>query len=583
MKKIGLTIVLISILLNVFANESNDTIRVVIDLKQVDSLGLKIQVYPPSDLFGKIEYKFPKSIPGIYEYLNSHKSLITLKQNNVEINCVENSFLIDADIKNNVIAYSSESSVKKMNNISAEDTYFLKDSIYILNWHYLLGFFKNETKRPYKIEITKKSKLFGTGSLAKNTINDTLDIFYATDYKNLIHSPLMYNVPDTTMFRIGETNFAISCVGNDTLLNSNKIRDLIYKPLAEIYSKSLFKHKEYSFLYFSDYSLLTPYLTGLEHPNSTLICYHSALLNNNILISSSIHEYIHAIYAPLRIRSEMINGFNFINPKCDEFLWFYEGVTEYLSIKTLVKSGFFEPEDFFNELDESNKYHKNINFNKLSSNIYGNRGQKQFDNFYTKGSLFALHLDLEILNRSHGNTDLFDVMQKLQELYSPDKPFNTKTFIDDFSSASGVDINEYIYQNTQKKKKIDYIGLLANMGYEKKLKDSLIWSFKPSKIHTVLNFKKDRLELAFFGSIINEVCNSRKVSVYEINGESLTWYNYDKLIVPTNDDEILLKARVNDEEIEFSVKPEQILRKKKFVYWKKNENNKTILAINYWK
>lgn len=573
---------LFSISLSGFAKDFNDTIRVIIDLKQVDSLGLKVIVYPPSDLKGNALYQFPKSIPGIYEYLNSHKSLIKLEQSETKIKCKENAFLINSELDNNEITYSAKSSVGKFKGISAEDTYYLKDSIYILNWHYLLGYFDNEVERPYRIEIIKESKLFGTGSLSKKIVNDTTDIFIAKNLKDLIHSPIMYCIPDTVNFSINETNFIISCAGNDSSLNSKKIKDLIYIPLAEIYSKSSFKHKEYTFLYFSEYSLSTPYLTGLEHPNSTLICYHSALLDNKILISSSIHEYIHAIYAPLRIRSEIINEFDFTNPKCDDFLWFYEGVTEYLAIKTLVNSGFFETEDFFNELDESNKYQKNIDFSKISSNIYGKKEQKLFDNFYTKGSLFAMQLDLELIKRSNGKIDLFDVMQKLQVSFNPEKSFNSKIFISNFSSASGIDMNNYIIHNTSKKEKVNYPEIIELVGYDKELNDTLIWTYKPSKIYTVLNYKKDKLEIAFFGSSINKTYNSKKVSIYEINGKPLTWYNYDKLLAPENGNELLLKAIIKDEEIELNVKPEQILKEKIHIIWNENNNIETDLAKRFW-
>ncbi len=73
MKKIGLILVLISISLSGFTKEINDTIIVVIDLKHVDTLGLKINIYVPTDLTGNVSYRFPKSIPGIYEYLYNHK------------------------------------------------------------------------------------------------------------------------------------------------------------------------------------------------------------------------------------------------------------------------------------------------------------------------------------------------------------------------------------------------------------------------------------------------------------------------------------------------------------------------------
>ena len=292
MRNFRLITVLLLLSTRVFANNLNDTVNVVIDLKQVDSSGLCISVYPPSDLEGSTLYQFPKSVPGIYEYLKSFRSLIKLKQNDVEIDCADNTFLINCRPDQNTLTYSVKSIGDKFKPIYAEDTYFSKDSIYILNWHYLLGFFQNSTERPYKIKIIKNAKLFGAGSLFKSTVNDTTDIYIAHNYKDLIHNPVLYSVPDTTSFHIGETNFTISCAGSDTSLNSKKI-----------------------------------------------------------------------------------NEFDFRNPQCDKFLWFYEGVTEYLAIKTLVNSGFFEKGDFFNELNESVEYHKNINFSKISSNVYEKKGE----------------------------------------------------------------------------------------------------------------------------------------------------------------------------------------------------------------
>ncbi len=413
-------------------------------------------------------------------------------------------------------------------------------------------------------------------------INDTTDIFIAENYKYLIHNPIMYCVPDTSNFRIGKTKFTISCAGNDSLLNSKKIKELLLAPLSEIIKKSNYKHKSYSFLYYSEYSLTVPYLTGLEHPNSTLICYHSALLDNNIIISSSIHEFIHAIYAPLRIRSEVINKFDFQNPKCDEMLWFYEGVTEYLAIKTLVNSGFLKPKDFLDELNESNEYYKNINFSKVSSNIYGKKEQKIFDDFYTKGSLFAFQLDIELIKRSNGKTDLFDVMQALQNSYNPSSPFNSETFIADFSTLSGVDINSYITYNTKNNTKINYFETYEQIGFSKKYSDTLIWTYDSKKIHYIVNYKKDRLEIGMFGSTINKDLDFNKVVVYEINGEPLTWYNVDMFLYPNNNKSFMVKALVQKKDMEFVAKPIQILKKNTHVNWVKNSNIDSKLAKRFW-
>jgi predicted metalloprotease with PDZ domain len=579
MKNILLIFTLLIFSAKGFSRE-NDTIKVLINLKQVDSLGLRIEIHPPTDFKGSNVYQLPKSIPGIYEYLKKPESYLKLYQGGQELSEINSSYNISCDKDKLPIECFAKSTKNKYGGVYGEDFYFIEDSIYILNWHYLLGFFQNQTDKPYKIKIVKDKRLYGAGSLPKQKQNDTVDVFTAGDFKELIHNPIIYSFPDTTSFKIGDTKFIIACSGKDTILDSKAITDLIIEPLTEIHGKSSFEHEEYSFLYFSDYYLGAPYLTGLEHPSSTAISYHSALQDNNILISSSIHEYIHSIYAPLRIRGELINDFDFVNPKCDEFLWFYEGVTEYLTIKTLVKSGFFSPQEFFNELAESDKYHKNINLSKVSSNAYGKKEQNLFDNFYTKGSLFAFQLDLEIIKKSKGKTDLFLVMKKLQEHYCSNKPFNSETFINDFSNLARLDLQHFIINGTRKKTKIDFVELCNEIGYISETKDTVRWTFNIKKNHLITNYKKDRFEIAVFGSNINQAIDTKKVTIYKINSEPLTWFNYDRLLVPESGQEISFTATSETGEIEINVKPDKV--NSEYTVWTKNGNYQTDLARNYW-
>ncbi len=579
MKQIKLLLLILLVTTNGFSQSINDTIRVVIDLKQVDSRGLKVNVYPPSDLSETVLYRFPKTVPGIYEYLANHQSFIKSGQGKSEIGCNDNSFPVNSDLNNNMLSYSAKASAGSYSGVSAEDTYYLKDSVYILNWHYILGYFKN-LNRPYKLEIKKNPELFGSGSLPKKILNDTTDIYIANGYKKLIHSPVLYSIPDTVSFRIDGTKFTISCAGNDSLLNSNKIKDLIYTPLTEACRKSSFKHKEYSFLYFSQYSLISPYLTGLEHPGSTLICYHPALLDNNIFISSSIHEFIHSVFAPLRIRSETQNNLDFSNPQADEFLWFYEGVTEYLTIKTLVCSGFFTPDDFLNEIEEANRHHKNINLSKVSSNVYRKKEQKLFDNFYTKGCLFAMELDIEIIEQSKGKADLFSVMQKLQKSYNPQKPFNSKTFISDLSKTSGLHLADFISARTQKKVKINCDELIGKIGYTKQFTDTTIWTYNIKGSHLISNFKENRFEIAVFRSKFNKELGYKKITICEINGLPLTWYNDKKIRTPQNGQETFFKALTKSGALDFAMKPDQATKKQ--ITWVKNSNYESGLARKFW-
>ena len=571
-----------------FAGNVSDTIKVTINLNQADTNGLKINVYPPLNIKELDYYIFPKSIPGIYEFLDNQQTRTGFYEIDNDTTLIKskeinNFYQIDCNKPNAFFSYNVSSTVNRYTGISAEDAYYIKDSLYILNWHHLIGFFKQAGNFHYKIIVNKDSQLWGVGSLRKKILNDTTDVYFANNYKELIHNPILYSKPDTVSFKLDETTFSISCAGSDTLLNSARIKDFLIEPLKEILKHSDYKHKNYSFIYYSEYSITTPYLTGLEHPNSTLICYHTALLDNNILIGSSIHEFIHSIYAPLRIRSEVINEFNFITPKCDDFLWFYEGITEYLSVKILLNSGVFSHKDFLNELNLSYTYHKNIDFCKTSNNIYGEKEQELFDNFYTKGSLFALQLDIELMKLSKGETDLFDVMRKLQKQYNPENPFSTANFIKKFSALSGVDIHSYISENVNKKAKVDFYKTVNKIGYslQEKKQDTLIWSYDYKKSYIIVNYRKNKLELALFRSLISKEQKNRKIIIKKIDNEPITWFNEGRVLNPKSDKEIELLINNGKADKLIKVKPKQISRKIKKTEWLKNENYETDLSKKF--
>lgn len=132
------------------------------------------------------------------------------------------------------------------------------------------------------------------------------------------------------------------------------------------------------------------------------------------------------------------------------------------------------------------------------------------------------------------------------------------------------------------RKKGNYLEAIEQTGYTKKYNDTLVWSFKAQKKYLIINLIKKRLEMAIIGSPVNEEFNARKLIIYEISGQPLTWYNYDILFAPKDGQEYSFKAIANEKVIEFKAKPVQILKKKRHVNWPENNNINTDLAKCYW-
>lgn len=564
-----------------WASNTKDTIRVSIDLRQAASQGIQVQVKVPSSAAAPVAYQFPRTIPGIYEYLKTQPCFDEIVHLEDTIGKQGMQFALGANSQGTNFSYAVQNTLDKYMGLSAEDVHFSGDSLFILNWHYLIGYFNKDTQQAYKIQVNYPKGLYGAGSMNKASLSDSSDVFYADTYKELIHMPVMYSRPDTVQFSLGPTQFTIAYAGADTTLDAAKIKELLLEPLEEVQSLSLYHPKEYTFLYYSEYFLTGPYLTGLEHPYSTLVTYHSALLSDDIIVSTSIHEYLHTVFTPLLLRSEAIHMLDMDDPQCDQHLWFYEGVTEYLAIKALMKSGYFSALDFLNELQESDSYHKNINMAAVSSHIYNKKEQQLFGNFYTKGSLLAFQLDIEILERSEGKEDLFSIMRKLQKKYSTDKPFNSQTFIQEFSRISGLDL-AYLDKHLNKKTKVSFAAYAEKAGYVVQMKDTTYWSFENKKSYTIVNFRDNCMEYALIGHEANEFLNQKEVIVRSINGEELSWFNHDLLASPSTNQEIELEVLHNGNLMTLKAKPLQLTNQKAIAHWKKNGQFNSDLAKSLW-
>ena len=149
---------------------------------------------------------------------------------------------------------------------------------------------------------------------------------------------------------------------------------------------------------------------------------------------------------------------------------------------------------------------------------------------------------------------------------------------------SGVDIEAYINKNVNKKKKVDFLNTLNEVGYSlKEYKyDTLVWSFNPRKTFIILNFRDNRLELGFKGSSINKEQKSKKVIIKSINDTYLDWFINDKILSPESQSELSLVVNNGKEDVTINIKPKQTLVKREKVLWIENKNYQTDLAKNFW-
>lgn len=173
---------------------------------------------------------------------------------------------------------------------------------------------------------------------------------------------------------------------------------------------------------------------GLEHRASTaLLCSRDDLplaheseakeSYRNFLGLVS-HEYFHS-WNVKRIKPEAFLPYDLFNENYTRQLWAFEGITSYYDDLGLVRSGLLTTEQYLDGLAKTitrvmqgpgrlkqsvaeSSFDAWIKFYKADENT-----PNAVVNYYTKGALIALSLDLKLRSETHGRQSLDDVMRAL--------------------------------------------------------------------------------------------------------------------------------------------------------------------------
>lgn len=170
---------------------------------------------------------------------------------------------------------------------------------------------------------------------------------------------------------------------------------------------------------------------GVEHLASTvLVIGPSAKLNDkelyNELLGVASHELFH-VWNIKTIRPLEMQPYNYDSPNYAETGFVYEGATTYYGDLFLARCGFFNEEEYFNELNiRINKHLSNegrYNYSVAQSSfdtwldgyVPGIPGRKT--SIYDEGSLVSLMLDFLIRKYSDGKNSLDDIFIELYNAF----------------------------------------------------------------------------------------------------------------------------------------------------------------------
>jgi predicted metalloprotease with PDZ domain len=328
----------------------------------------------------------------------------------------------------------------------------VKGGVAVLNHNTLIGYFEGYEELPYTLHLKKPATHYPATSLPRTTEGPEMTTFQARSYRHLVDNPMLVAPPDTAHILLKDIRVTVAAHSTTGQAIAHDVATHIRPLLADqrAYLGGTLPVKEYTFLIYHNPSDRegSSMGDGLEHSASTLILLCMPLDPEAIAQSVygiASHEFFHTIL-PLSVHSEEIEHYDFHAPRMSRHLWLYEGMTEYFAIHMPVKQGRRSVDEFLEVLNGKigmmRKFTDSIPLTTLSEQAM--ERQDQYYNFYLKGTLFCMGLDIALRDRSKGAYGVQELVRDLQREYGPGRPFKDEVLFATIERLTGPDIGAFL-------------------------------------------------------------------------------------------------------------------------------------------
>ena len=466
---------------------TKDEINVSIDLNTVKDDKVMVTVMTPKIKSEKITYHIPKIIPGTYseddygKYIDNFKAF-DAKGNPLLVGKIDdNSWTVNDAKKLAKLTYWVNDTYDNESTheiFSPAGTNIEEGKNFMVNTHAFVGYFKEFTEAPYKINISHPSTLWGATSMTDTDASDASDTFSISRYSELVENPIMYSKPDYTTFNVNGMDILIAVYSPNGLVTAESITPEMKTMMTaqKNFLGNFNSTKKYSVLiYLSDVNSGKDAegFGALEHPTATTVVMPEVMPKDQLaeqLKDIVSHEFFH-IVTPLTIHSKEIQYFDYNNPKMSEHLWMYEGVTEYFANLFQVNQGLISEEEFYErmamKIQNASTMDDTMPFTKMSAQVLKKPYKDQYLNVYEKGALIAMCLDIQIRQDSNGERGILDLMQKLSAEYGTQKAFDDNELFDKITQLTSPAVRKFLDTYVAGPTPIPYEEYFAKMGVEK--------------------------------------------------------------------------------------------------------------------
>ncbi len=234
---------------------------------------------------------------------------------------------------------------------------------------------------------------------------------------------------------------------------------------------------------------------GLEHLNSTALGYPSFAFRTERrerfgsaapggppvrtyqgFLSLVAHEFFH-LWNVKRIRPDPLGPFDYTMENYTKLLWVAEGITSYYENIILRRAGLISERDF---LDAAAQAFQDLQ--KIPGRLVMSAEEASFDawikyyrqdensinsqvDYYDKGAILGLLLDLEIRRRSDGSKSLDDVMRYLfNGFYKKKRNYTPADFQKASELMAGASLEDFFAKFVRGREELDYNAFLSAAG-----------------------------------------------------------------------------------------------------------------------
>ncbi len=476
------------ILLTIISRAQNERefkgYRFTIDLVQVKNDQVKVVLHTPSITKNSITYHIPKIVPGTYSeddfgrYINQFKAFDkngdTLPVVRKDINSwtISNS---DRLIRLSYFVndtYDDTATMKPVFEPAGSD--IQPDTVFAINNHCFLGYFDDMKEVPYELTILHPASMYGSTAMTDLDKSAGTDKFITGSYNQIVDNPLLYDVPDTSIIKVGNSIVLLSVYSPHKMVTAGFLArkiDTLLKAQTKYLGGKLPVEKYAFIVFLSDKPGVSHSEGALEHSYSSMYYYgerDSAKISETI-VDNAAHEFFHII-TPLSIHSEEIQYFDFNEPKMSEHLWLYEGSTEYHAHMVQEKYGLITPDQLLNTLSKKittskTRFNDTVPFTVMSSGVLG-RYKNQFGNVYQKGALIAMCIDIKLLQLSNGKYGFMNLIQDLSARYGKKMGFKDPDLFAEIGRLTYPEIEQFLQTYVAGNKPLPLEQVFSSIGVD---------------------------------------------------------------------------------------------------------------------